>query len=242
MIPKIIHYCWFGKNKKDPLILRCIESWKKFCPDWEIIEWDESTYDLSTTPKYVQDALLAKKWAFVSDFVRLDVIEKMGGIYVDTDMEIVRDISPLLAHSAFMGFEDSEYINNAMMGATPNHPFVQQAIEWYKNDHPRTPTPIVMNELFKKNNNLIRLQEKEQDLSNVHIYTHIAFYPYNKETIKDFSYHDLTEETYSVHWWNYSWGNPINKFFKKVGIYSFGKKCAELLKIKKILKKILNIT
>jgi mannosyltransferase OCH1-like enzyme len=238
-IPKIIHYCWFGRNEKDPLILRCIQSWKKYCPDWEIMEWTEDTYDLLLAPKYAKDALAAKKWAFVSDYVRLDVINKMGGVYLDTDMEIVRDITPLLSHTAFMGFEDATHINNAMMGAVPHHPFVIDALKWYDEDHPRTPTPIVMNELFLKKIAPHSLEEKEQDIDGVHIYKRIAFYPYSKENIKDFSYKNLTEETYSVHWWNYSWGNPINKFFKKIGIYTFGKKLTEKLGIKMIIKKVL---
>ncbi len=239
MIPKIIHYCWFGRNPKDKLILRCIKSWETYCPDWQIMEWNEDTYDLSKAPKYAKDALAAKKWAFVSDFVRLDVLKKMGGVYVDTDMELVRDISPLLSHAAFMGFEDSTYINNAMMGAEPNHPFVERALKWYDGDHPRTPTPVIMTELLKQKLDAGTLTEKEQDIDGVHIYTHTAFYPYSKETIKNFSYKDIKDETYSVHWWNYSWGNPLNKFFKKTGLHSFGVKVTEKLKIKSLLKKIL---
>jgi mannosyltransferase OCH1-like enzyme len=241
-IPKTIHYCWFGYGKKDTLILRCIESWKKYCKDWEIKEWTEDTYDLSSAPKYVQDALTAKKWAFVSDYVRLDVIEKMGGIYLDTDMEIVRDISPLLSHSAFMGFEDNKYINNAMMGAVAHHPFVQKAMEWYKHDHPRTPTPIIMTELFKKIIHPLPLEEKDQDIDGVHIYPHIAFYPYSKETIKNFSYKDISLETYSVHWWNYSWGSPLNKFFKKIGIHKIGTRFLEKLGLKDFIKKLLRFS
>jgi mannosyltransferase OCH1-like enzyme len=240
MIPKIIHYCWFGRGQHDDLIRKCLKSWKTFCPDWTIMEWTEDTYNLDNAPQYVKDALTAKKWAFVSDFVRLDVIEKMGGVYIDTDMELVRDLSPLLIHEAFMGFEDRHYINNAMMGAIPHHPFVQQALTWYHGNHPRTATPIIMTELFSSLVHPKKLEEKEQDIARVHIYSHTAFYPYSKETIKHFSYNDILPETYSIHWWNYSWGHPLNKWFKKVGLYTYGKKIAEILKIKKVLKKILS--
>ena len=239
-IPKKLHFCWFGKAPYDDTAKRCMESWKKFAPDFEIYEWNEKTYDLKTAPQYVQDALKAKKWAFVSDYVRLDVINNLGGIYLDTDMELVRDISPLLVNSAFMGFEDGQHINNAIMGSIPHHPFVKDAIAWYKENHSRTPTPIVMTSLFKSKIFPKKLIEEEQEIDDVHIYPHIAFYPYDKNTIKNFSYKDLTEKTYAVHFWNYSWGHPLNKFFKKTGMYDFGKKITEFLGIKKILKNVLH--
>ena len=88
MIPKTIYYCWFGKNPKNEIITKCIESWHKYCPDWDIIELNESNYDVSNI-QYAQEAYNAKKWSFVSDVVRLDVLYKWGGIYLDTDVEIL---------------------------------------------------------------------------------------------------------------------------------------------------------
>ena len=88
MIPKTIHYCWFSCNPKPKLAEKCIKSWKKHCPDYEIIEWNEDNFDLSTAPLYVRQAYEAKKWAFVTDYVRLKLVYDYGGIYMDTDVEL----------------------------------------------------------------------------------------------------------------------------------------------------------
>lgn len=105
MIPKIIHYCWFGGAPKSELMMQCIESWKKYCPDYEIKEWNEDNYDLSAN-LYIQQAYEAKRWAFVTDYARLDIIYQHGGIYLDTDVEIIRSLDPLLEHRAFAGMEN----------------------------------------------------------------------------------------------------------------------------------------
>ena len=105
MIPKIIHYCWFGRNPKPPLAEKCLDSWKKYCPDYEIKEWNEDSYDLSQAPLYVRQAYEAKKWAFVTDYVRLQVVYEYGGIYLDTDVELVRNPAEFLSSPAFFGFE-----------------------------------------------------------------------------------------------------------------------------------------
>lgn len=217
-----------------------MKSWKKYAPGFEIYEWNEKTYNLNSAPKYVKDAFLAKKWAFVSDYVRLDVIRNMGGVYLDVDMELVKDISSLLKDSAFMGFEDKEHINNAIIGAIPHHRFIERAIKWYEGNHPRTPTPIVMTSLFESCIFPKQLKEVEQYIDEVKIYPHITFYPFTKETIKDYKYESLTNQTYAIHFWDYSWGNPLNKFFMDIGVYNFGKKISEVIGIKKLLKSIMN--
>ena len=96
-IPKKIHYCWFGRNEIPEKTLRCIESWKKYCPDYEIIQWNEDNYDINKIP-YMKDAYKEKKWAFVSDYARLDVIYQYGGIYLDTDVELVNSLDDLLEY------------------------------------------------------------------------------------------------------------------------------------------------
>lgn len=107
MIPKIIHYCWFGGNPKPKLALRCIASWKKYCPDFEIMEWNEANYDIANSNLYVRQAYDAKKWAFVSDFVRLDVVATYGGVYFDTDVELIKSIDDLLNYSSFFCTQNS---------------------------------------------------------------------------------------------------------------------------------------
>ena len=106
MIPKVIHYCWFGNNPKPKMVKKCINSWKKYCSDYEIIEWNENNFDVNYCD-YVKEAYEAKKWAFVSDFARLWIIYNCGGIYLDTDVEIIRNLDELLNDKAFFGFEDN---------------------------------------------------------------------------------------------------------------------------------------
>ena len=90
MIPKIIHYCWFGGGPKPKSVEKCIRSWKKYCSDYEIIEWNEDNFDISSSPLYAKQAYAAKKWAFVSDYARLKVVFEYGGIYFDTDVQVIK--------------------------------------------------------------------------------------------------------------------------------------------------------
>lgn len=112
-IPKVIHYCWFGGGELPPLAEKCIKSWKKFCPDYEIIRWDETNFDISAN-RYAKEAYDAKKWAFVSDYVRLFVMYKYGGIYLDTDVELIKPLDELIAENGFMGYEQSGNVSTGL--------------------------------------------------------------------------------------------------------------------------------
>lgn len=134
-IPKVIHYCWFGGNPLPELAQKCIESWRKFCPDYEIVRWDESNFDISSN-QYVKEAYEAKKWAFVTDYVRLHVIYEQGGVYFDTDVELLKNLDPILKYQGFMGFETGECINTGLgFGAVQNHPLVFEIMRDYDNVH-----------------------------------------------------------------------------------------------------------
>ena len=109
MIPKIIHYCWFGGKELPKLAKKCIASWEKYCPDYEIIQWNESNFDLNRNG-YTRMCVEQKKWAFLSDYVRLLVVAEHGGIYFDTDVELLRSPDGLLENEAFFGFETEEYV------------------------------------------------------------------------------------------------------------------------------------
>lgn len=122
MIPKKIHYCWFGGKEKPAEVLRMMASWRKHCPDYEIKEWNETNFDIHLN-RYCEEAYAARKWAFVSDVARLWALVHEGGIYLDTDVEVVRPLDGLLHHRAFLGFEGSEWIATSTMGAEPGHPF-----------------------------------------------------------------------------------------------------------------------
>ena len=122
-VPKIIHYCWFGGNPKPKLAEKCIKSWKKFCPDYQIIEWNEENFDVSAAPEYVCQAYAAKRWAFVTDYVRLKAMTEMGGIYMDTDVELVKPLTPFLAHDAFAGFETDASVQTGLLAVRAFHCF-----------------------------------------------------------------------------------------------------------------------
>ncbi len=132
MIPKKIHYCWFGGNPKPEIIEKCIASWHQYCPDWEIIEWNESNYDVGKRA-YTKEAYDAKMWAFVSDVVRLDVVCNNGGIYLDTDVELKTGIEELRSFDAFFVFETDRNINTGIgFGAVAGHPSVKAMLEYYE--------------------------------------------------------------------------------------------------------------
>ena len=113
MIPKVIHYCWFGRNEKSDLINRCIESWRKYCPDYKIIEWNEDNFDVNFC-EYAHNAYQAGKWAFVSDIARLKILYENGGIYLDTDVELHNNLDDLLGYSAWFAQDDIRYVNTGL--------------------------------------------------------------------------------------------------------------------------------
>lgn len=134
MIPHIIHYCWFGGKPLPKLAKKCIASWHRFFPDWEIREWSETNFDVQSHP-YAALAYRNKQWAYLSDIVRLIVVEQYGGIYFDTDVEVIRYPEELLAnYSAWLGFEIPTYINTGLgFAATPHHPTVKAMLHKYNN-------------------------------------------------------------------------------------------------------------
>ena len=131
MIPKTIHYCWFGGNKLPPLAKKCIKSWRKYCKEYEIIRWDESNFDISSAPLYVRQAYEAKKWAFVSDYVRLWAMVNYGGIYMDTDVEVIKPLDRFLKHQAFSGFEDEVNIPTGIMACEKDFVLFKKLLHYY---------------------------------------------------------------------------------------------------------------
>ena len=130
-IPKVIHYCWFGRKPIPKQYQKWMDSWKKYCPDYEIIEWNEDNFDV-TQNDYLKQAYESEKWAFVSDFVRVDVVEKFGGVYLDTDVELVRNIDELLMNDAFCGFESIDYVAFGLgFGAVKGHPIIKKLRDDY---------------------------------------------------------------------------------------------------------------
>lgn len=163
MIPKIIHYCWFGNNPKSELIKKCMDSWHKYCPEYEIKEWNETNID-NFIP-YMQEAFEAKKWAFVSDVARLYVVWKYGGIYLDTDVELCKSLDEILEYECFFAFENERMINTGQgFGAVKEHPCIEKMLKEYderkfiKNGkYDFSPCPALNTEaIIKWNNQIVR--------------------------------------------------------------------------------------
>ena len=131
MIPKKIHYCWFGGKELPELAKKCIASWEKYCPDYKIIRWDETNFDVRSIP-YTRWCHENQKWAFLSDYVRLAVVAQEGGIYLDTDVELLRSPDALLIHEAWYGFENETNVNTGQgFGAEACHPTVEAMLRQY---------------------------------------------------------------------------------------------------------------
>ena len=132
MIPKVIHYCWFGGKPLPWAVKKCIRSWKKYCPDYQIIQWNESNFDV-TQIEYMKQAYEAKKWAFVTDVARLLLVYEHGGIYLDTDVELIKPLDPLLEYEAYFGREGERVNTGLGFGACAGHPLVGAILDYYRN-------------------------------------------------------------------------------------------------------------
>ena len=216
MIPKIIHYCWFGHNPKPKLTQKCINSWKKYCPDYEIIEWNEDNYSLSSAPLFVRQAIDAKKWAFATDYIRYQVIYENGGIYLDTDVELIKTLDTFLSYSAYFGFEDEKYIASGLgFGAEQANCFIAELMHIYenipfiRNDGTYDTRACPQREKDTFCNHGLKLNNTEQILDGgLHIFPSDYFAP------KDYKTNQLkiTKNTVSIHWYVYSWGSKKQKF------------------------------
>lgn len=129
-IPKIIHYVWMGKGKKNKHIQRCMKTWKKHLKGYKIIEWNEENFDIESNP-FVKKAYKEKKWAFVSDYVRFYAIYNYGGVYFDTDIVMVKNIDSFLCNRAFVGYESPDFPFTAVFGCEKNHPFAKKVLDYY---------------------------------------------------------------------------------------------------------------
>ena len=216
MIPKIIHYCWFGRGEKPELAKKCIASWRKFCPDFEIREWNEDNCDYLA----MAEAYAAKKYAFVPDVMRLLVLEQYGGVYFDTDVEVVRDISPLMDDEGFIGFENDQYVASGLtIASVPHHPVVQAMIEEYQNLHFVNADGITnavgcphLNTDVMEHFGLVR-NGQEQTVAGIHVYPADFFNPLDSVTGKLAK----TENTYSIHWYSMSWLPWYKQIKVKIG-------------------------
>ena len=209
MIPKKIHYIWFGGNPLPPLVEKCIQSWKKFCPDYEIIRWDESNLNVDKY-KFARDAYDAKKFAFASDVFRFDILANEGGIYMDVDVELLKPLDDFLQYDFFTGFEDDEFLcPGLIMGAVKNCKVLEDMIEIYKqetfNVEKLKTICVITTNYFTNEFSDFKSDGTTQHFSNkISVFSKDYFCPKNYKTgrIK------ITDNSYSIHHYLASWVKP----------------------------------
>lgn len=234
-IPKVIHYCWFGNKKKPQLIEDCISSWRKYLSDYEIIEWNEANTNLSHP--FLKIAYKLKKWAFVSDFVRLKILYESGGVYLDTDMLIIKSLDNFLEDNCFFGSENDRHISAGIIGVSKNHPFINECLLKYEDLNFNNESnweeiciPRIITQVFREKHGSDLIFNKKVEVSEIVIYPSSYFYPLNfknREDIKNYKNY-LKLNTHAIHLWNASWIEPSEFHFLRSRQYSKG------------LKKILN--
>ena len=210
LIPKKIHYCWFGGKELPEDAKICINTWKKNLPDYEIVCWNESNFDINSID-FVKEAITAKKWAFAADYIRLYAVFTQGGIYMDTDVIVKKSFDKFLEHSFFTSVEinSSEktrkiLLQSAIFGAEAGNPYIKDCMDWYKNKHFLLPDGSLFNkfiapDIYAEVAEKYGLQKKDelQDLgSGMVIYPSIVFTN---------DRYGATKETYAVHWWKGTW-------------------------------------
>lgn len=206
-IPKKIHYCWFGKGEMPEAYQKNLESWKKYCPDYEMIRWDETNYDV-TKSTYMRQAYEKKKWAFVSDYARIDIVYQEGGIYLDTDVELLKSYDDFLGWKLFCGYQSGDEVAFGLgFGAVKGHVILKELLEWYDrmtfikengeiND---TACPVYQSAVLERFGFELNRQFQERD--------GVALYP--KDFFSPMSYTkgmgNLTANSHSIHWYSASW-------------------------------------
>lgn len=222
MIPKVIHYCWFGGNLLPDFAQKCIASWKTYLPDYEVREWNESNFDLNCCD-YVREAYQAQKWAFVSDYARFWILYHYGGLYFDTDVEIVRDMSNIIENGAFMGCEAAAKcglgVNPGLgLGVNPGLGVYKEILEDYQTAHffykdgtynydtvVKRTTDVLMRYGFKECDEI-------QMVAGVMIYPTEYFAPYNYMT----GNWNMTENTVSIHHYAATWHSQLEELIIKI--------------------------
>lgn len=206
-ISKVIHCFWFSGEEKPKLQRKCLESWKKFCPDYEIKEWNMKNYDI-TKNKFMQQAIDKRKWAFASDFARLDVVYRYGGIYLDLDVELIKGLDEVLQNEAFFSLDCGSYIDlGSGFGAVPGHPLVKRLLEQYENIEfinrdgkiNDLPQPVVLEPVFTENG--LKRDGTPQKLGNAVIYPAEYFSPVDYILYRTV----ITQNTIGIHHFDDAW-------------------------------------
>lgn len=212
-IPKIIHYCWFGGSPLPESVIHYIKTWKKYCPDYEIREWNENNFDVNIC-QFTREAYEKKKWAYIADYARLYALVNYGGIYLDTDVEICKSLDPFLAYDAFMGFERSDILSTAIIGSKKEFSLLKDMLDQYEKKHfvktdgtlDLTPNPQLLTEICISKG--LVPNNKFQIINGLAIYPTEVFSPKDYQSGKV----TTTENTVTIHHFEGSW---INKNLKR---------------------------
>lgn len=203
MIPKIIHYCWFGRKEKPREVYKYIDTWRKKMPNYEIQEWNEDNFDVNAIP-FTRDAYKAKKFAFVSDYARLWALYNVGGIYFDTDVEVIKSFDNLLDKPAFIGYEEDYAFCTAVIGAEAKNKFIEEFMTYYNNKdfniNKLVPNPSICTNILKKKG--IILNNKNYIYENI-LYIYSSDYFSVKKYLQ--SSYTITNNTYSIHHFATTW-------------------------------------
>jgi mannosyltransferase OCH1-like enzyme len=224
-IPKLVHYCWFGHNEKPKIVKECLSSWRKFLPDFKMMEWNEENFNFSNC-QFATQAYQAKKYAFVADYSRSCVLYEYGGLYMDTDMEVLREFEDsFLMDDFFAGSEKIGSISAGIIGVSPQHNLIKEIKDYYERVQflkadgtlDITPIPYIITS-FSRPLGFKDANEHQFLQNGVHIYPVDYFYPKNFET----NVLTITENTYTNHHFAGSWVSPKEKFF--IGVYMYLKR------------------
>lgn len=237
MIPKVIHYCWFGGNPEPKDVKKCIASWKKHLTDYEIRRWDESNYDVNNIP-FSKEAYEVKKFAYVSDYARLKILYENGGVYLDTDVEVIRNMDDLMKRGAWMGVEkhanapDADDMVNLGLGfaVEPHNPILKEIMAFYENTHYIFPdghreqitiVPITTH--------ILKKHGLKPSVTEPCLCGNVTIYPWDYFCPQEFLSNKLevTEHTYTIHHYSASWMSRMDILKMKKGYY--------IAKIKRIL-------
>jgi hypothetical protein len=231
MIPKVIHYCWFGHKPLPKSAQKCIDSWQKYMPNYEITEWNESNFDVDSIP-YTHDAYIQGKYAYVSDYARFWILYQHGGIYFDTDVEIIKPMDDIVTGGAFMCIEksiDSIYVNPGLgLGIEAHSSICLEILNLYANIYESSKFGLVVKFTTDTlHQHGFELTDKKQVVSDITIYPNEYFNPLEDATGRL----SITENTHSIHWYTKTWADnygPTRIWFTRylhrcIGLNTFSK-------------------
>lgn len=224
MIPKVIHYCWFGRNSLPKSALKCIDSWRKFFPDYEIKEWNEDNFDVNII-KYTQDAYNAKKYAFVSDYARIWILYNYGGVYFDTDVEVISPMTDIIEKGPFMGFEINNSTENKIavnpglgIGSPSRLELYKDILDVYSNLNFWNGSKINLYAIVRITTDILTINglknvDGAQTVNGITIYPSDFFNPLDSLTGRL----NKTANTRTIHWYDNSWSSPVSRLKTKIG-------------------------